>query len=282
MSPERGVPATPLNMAKDDPIWQPRHREAAGTSYWATSRRPLQILVFLLPLVVLYELGLALLLRSESGIITNKAHESLLRFFDAFGINASSGLFLGGLAIVIVLLVWHLLVREPWKVDLAAAGLMALESLVLVAPLLVIGRIVSQVAGLAGVAAALPSTAPGVALSDLDPWSEVAISVGAGLYEELLFRMMLIAALHTLLVDVGKASHRVGTGIALVVSSAAFAAYHPLADATGGFSFSRLIFYFLAGLYFGAVYIVRGFGVVVAVHAFYDILTFAISHDGGP
>jgi len=268
-------------MAKDDPNRQPRPRVAAGTSYWATSRRPLQILAFLLPLIVLFEVGLALLLRSESGIITNKAHESLLRFFDAFGINASSGLFLGGLAIIVVLLVWHLLVREPWRVDFAAAGLMALESLVLVAPLLVIGRIVSQIAGLTGVAAAGSAAGPGAALADLDPWSEVAISVGAGLYEELLFRMMLIAAIHTLLVDVGKASHRLGLGIALVVSSAAFAAYHPLAGPGGGFSFSRLVFYFTAGLYFGAVYIVRGFGIVVAVHAFYDILTFAISSDGG-
>ena len=35
----------------------------------------------------------------------------------------------------------------------------------------------------------------------------------------------------------------------------------------------------LAGLYFGVIYLIRGFGIVVAVHAFYDILTVAIMHE---
>ena len=68
---------------------QPLSDEAVELSYWSASRKPLQILVFLLPLIILYELGLGLLLRTEGGIITNKAHESLLRFFDAFGVNAA-------------------------------------------------------------------------------------------------------------------------------------------------------------------------------------------------
>jgi hypothetical protein len=33
----------------------------------------------------------------------------------------------------------------------------------------------------------------------------------------------------------------------------------------------RLLFYFAAGTWFGVLYVARGFGVVVAVHAFYDI-----------
>ena len=58
----------------------------------------------------------------------------------------------------------------------------------------------------------------------------MSISIGAGLYEELLFRMMLIAVLHTLLVDVGKLASPVGATIAVVISAAAFTAYHPLKD----------------------------------------------------
>ncbi len=65
---------------------------------------------------------------------------------------------------------------------------------------------------------------------------------------------------------------RYGVQIAVVVSAAAFTAYHPLRDATGAFSMPRVTFYLLAGLYFGAVYVVRGFGIVVGVHAFYDIM----------
>ncbi len=260
----------------------PLSDEAVEPSYWSASRKPLQILVFLLPLIILYELGLGLLLRTEGGIITNKAHESLLRFFDAFGVKVAGGLVLGGIAIVVVLLIWHLLTRDKWRIDLETTGLMGLESIVLVLPLLVLGRIVRQ--------AAIMSQAPGgnemfelmamtgpIGLADLGLWSGMAISVGAGLYEELLFRMMMIAALHTLLVDVGKMPHRWGAAIALVVSSVAFALYHR--DPAIGMTMQKFMFYFLAGLYFGVIYLIRGFGIVVAVHAFYDILTVAIMHE---
>ena len=110
-------------------------------------------------------------------------------------------------------------------------------------------------------------------LAGLGLGSKLAISIGAGLYEELMFRMLLIAVIHTLLVDVGKASHKVGAVIAVLVSALAFAVYHPLDDGQGGISAQKLCFFFIAGLYFGAVYVMRGFGIVVGVHALYDVIT---------
>ena len=55
----------------------------------------------------------------------------------------------------------------------------------------------------------------------------------------------------------------------------------PLREGAGGRSGAKIVFYFLAGLYFGAVYTVRGFGVVVATHAFYDIFVVSLLGDGG-
>jgi hypothetical protein len=220
-------------------------------------------------LIVAYEAGLALLLRSSEGVLTNKAHETVLRFFDVFGLPASGGLYLGGAVIVVVLLVWHLLTRNPWRIDLATPGLMAVESLVLSVPLIVLGLVIGSSA--AAVAASPGGTGP-ADLTAMSIWEKVAISVGAGLYEELLFRMLLIALLHTLLVDVGKLGPATGAGIAIAVSAAAFTVYHPLGDPAGGVSVQRVAFYFLAGLYFGAVYFLRGFGIVVGAHAVYDVL----------
>ena len=232
--------------------------------YLVSSKQPLTILVFLLPLIIAYEIGLAVLLRSQDGVLTNKAHETLLQFFDTFGLTAQGGLYLGGAAIVVVLLVWHGLTREPWRIDPTAPPLMAVESMGLSVPLIVLGLIIGG--GAAHAAAAAPD------LADMGIGSRLAISIGAGLYEELLFRMMLIAVVHTLLVDVGKLPSAAGATIAVVVSAAAFTAYHPLRDAAGAFSIPRMTFYLLAGLYFGAVYVLRGFGIVVGVHAFYDIM----------
>jgi hypothetical protein len=219
---------------------------------------------------VAYELGLALLLRSDEGfVITNKAHESLLNFFSAFGISPAGSLYVGGVVIIVVLLVWHLLVHDRWTFDLRTAGLMALESLGLTLPLLVLARIISQ--ELAPAATPMP-------LAELNLFSKMAISVGAGLYEELMFRMLLIAVVHTLLVDVGKMSNGLGASIAVLVSAVAFTAYHPLRDASGAMSGANLVFYFAAGLYFGTVYILRGFGIVVAVHTLYDVIVVWLHH----
>ncbi len=253
----------------EPPSSRPRRRvPPVETSYWTRSRKPLQILGFLLPLIVAYELGLALLLRSDDGVVvTNKAHESLLMFFSAFGVSPAGSLYIGGLVIVVVLLVWHLLTRDPWTFDWRTAGLMAVESLGLTLPLLVLARVISQELA--------PATAP-TPLADLSIWSKMAISVGAGLYEELMFRMLLIAVVHTLLVDVGKISNRVGASVAVLVSAIAFTVYHPLRDASGALAGANVVFYFAAGLYFGAVYILRGFGIVVAVHALYDVIVVSL------
>jgi hypothetical protein len=254
-------------MAKPDPAPSDQQLDGAGRSYWTISRRPLQILAFLLPLILAYELGLALVLRSDAGVLTNKAHETLLRFFAAFGVTPTGSLYLGGVVIVVVLLLWHVLNRDRWRVYPKVAGLMACEALLLTLPLLVVARLMSRDPA-AGQSAA--ATVP--QLHELNLWSRMAISVGAGLYEELMFRMLLIAVVHTLLVDVGKVPHLPGAAIAVAVSAAAFMLYHPLQDASGRFVPASAIFFFLAGLYFGAVYAARGFGIVVGVHALYDII----------
>ncbi len=248
--------------------------DSRPSSYWGVSRQPLQILVFLAPLIIAYEAGLTLFLRSRDGVLTNKAHETLLLFFDTFGLSATGGLYLGGAAIVVVLIIWHLLARDPWRIDPTTPALMGAESLGLTIPLLVLALLLGG-----STAAAALSAAPDLAA--LNIWSRLTISIGAGLYEELLFRMMLIAILHTLLVDVGKLPLPLGAGIAVVVSAAAFTGYHPLHDDAGTLLWRRVGFYFLAGLYFGVVYVVRGFGIVVATHAFYDVLVVSMLTDSG-
>lgn len=241
-------------------------RRAAANAYFDASKKPLQILVFLLPLVIVYEIGLAFFLPTDEGVLTNKAHETLLRFFDTFGITAGGGLYLGGIVLVVVLLVWHILTKDKWKIDRSVLGLMVAESILLTIPLIVLAQVILRSStDPQGIAASLATAAP-LQLGSLSIWSKLSISIGAGLYEELLFRMLLIAVIHTLLVDIIKISANSGAMISVIISAIAFTIYHPL-DGAGS-----MVFYFMAGLYFGSVYAVRGFGIVVGVHAVYDII----------
>ena len=246
------------------------------SGYLDHSRRPLHILLFLLPLVVVYEIALAVLLRHDGAVVSNLAHVRLLEVMSGLGVPATSGLYLGGFVIVAVLLAWHLLARDPWRVRPGVLGGMTVEALVLTVPLLVLARILPQMliapetAGAAPLLLAAVPPAPEAAAVP-DQFTRLAISIGAGLYEELVFRMLLIAMIHTLVVDLLRLPGGLGTTAGVLVSTLLFVLYHPISQCTT----ADLAFLTLGGLYFGVIYVVRGFGIVVAVHAIYDALTFA-------
>lgn len=226
--------------------------------YWVATRRPLQILVFLLPLVLVYEVALVSVLRSES--VNIDAHRRLREFFEALGLYPA-GMYLPGVLLIVVLLIWHVLAREKWTVDWKALGGMAVESALLVLPLFVFSQMIARFA------------VPAIMLddpSDIGRYSLLArlsISIGAGLYEELIFRMLIIAVVHAILVDVAKQKESVGATVGVLLSAILFTVYHP--NLTG----PRIAFFFIAGVYFGLIYLWRGFGIVVATHAIYDIVT---------
>jgi hypothetical protein len=61
----------------------------------------------------------------------------------------------------------------------------------------------------------------------------------------------------------------------VTVAAALFAAYHYLGNET--FLWSTCLFRFAAGLFLGALFCLRGFGVTAFCHAAYDIYSVAIS-----
>ncbi|MBL9120079.1 MAG: CPBP family intramembrane metalloprotease [Phycisphaerae bacterium] len=245
--------------------------QRAADGYALRSQQPLEILVFLLPLIVLYELGLVLVLRSGGTVLDNKAHDAIRRIFDAVGVDAAAMslpvLSLPGILLAVILILWQVLSRRSWQVDLRTVALMAVESAALAIPLVVLAQLVMQ-----AFATPVPAAAPaGDAIQQLPVLGRLAVSIGAGLYEELIFRMVLIAVLHTLLVDVVRWKEGPAIALSIIISAVAFAAYHPLQDASGAIDWARACAYLVIGGYFGAVFAFRGFGVVVGAHASYDI-----------
>lgn len=246
-----------------------RAPSSAG-SYFDRSRQPLEILALVAPLVVLYEVGLVHSLRGTQGTLTNAAHEGLYRFFYSFGIDASRlnlpTLALPAVVVMVVLLVWQVLSRRPWTVHLPTVGAMAVEGILWAFPLLVVAQVITR--------AAMPAMLDGV--GSLDTFGRVTMSVGAGIYEELVFRMVLLSLLHGLLVDLLRIPEKWGIGIAVAISAVLFALYHPLRDAGGALIWQRAVFFAIAGCYFAIIYVLRGFGIAVAAHSAYDIAVVAV------
>ncbi len=236
-------------------------RSDTRDDYFSRSREPLHILLFLAPLVIAYEIGAALFLAGSDGGVAKdiRAHRLLADVFEAFGVG---GFYLPGILIVVVLLVWQIISRRPWRVRPTTLGGMLLESAVWTMPLLVLAQLI---AGRDAAAAALAETG---SLEDLTLAARATIAIGAGLYEELLFRLVAIAAVHLLLADVVGVPSRIADALSVLAAAVAFALYHD--------DPSNFVFFAAAGVFFGGIFIARGLGIVVATHAIYDLVVLVL------
>lgn len=243
----------------------PRADESA---YSRLAAQPLYVLCFLLPLIAFYEIGSALYLTKSGVVQTIGARSIVSRLFETFGV---ASLYLPGAMLAAVLVFWHLLLRHPWKVRPGVLIAMLLESVVWTMPILVLGLL------LAGMARAAWADDPGpVQALTLGKPARFTLAVGAGIYEELLFRLIMITVIHFLLVDLGKLSNRWGCALAVIVSGVAFALYHNYSGPNGALDARLFAFYAVAGCYFGLLFLVRGFGIVVATHAIYDAIALVV------
>jgi len=102
-------------------------------------------------------------------------------------------------------------------------------------------------------------------------------SCGAGAYEELLFRLLLLALVGSICFRLFSVPKGWSAAIAVVVTSLLFSGAHYI-----GYSFDwpSFLFRFAAGMYFAAICTYRSFGAAVATHAFFDMMFFARLHLG--
>lgn len=222
------------------------------TDYVHLAKQPLHVLAFLAPLIVFYEF-VALLWERRLRL---EAERSISDLFGVFGLV---GPHLPSILMVAVLVVWHCSIRERWRLRPAVLATMAGECVLWTLPLLVLGQVFF---------AALPAASVwGQQPPELV--ERLALAVGAGLFEELLFRLIVIAMVHALTVDLLGASDRAGWAWGVGVSALAFALAHHV---PGGGGWGLRAYYAAAGLYLGVVFAARGLGVVVGVHVLYDVV----------
>lgn len=219
--------------------------------YWVESRQPLTSLVFIAPLLVIYEVGVLWF-----GVRPNGADDVMRHLLDSLGF--SQHLLLPGL-IVGILLGWHYLSCAPWTVSTGALSTMIVESIVLA--ICVRGIAFFQ-------QAILPL---GIIAQIQDAMSRAVSFLGAGIYEELLFRLILLSLLAWIVQRSGLTAQK-SMIVAAVLSSLLFSIAHHLGPYGDSFRLSAFLFRFFAGMFFSVVYIYRGFGIAAGSHAAYDII----------
>ncbi|MFM7183527.1 MAG: type II CAAX prenyl endopeptidase Rce1 family protein [Planctomycetota bacterium] len=239
--------------ATDSGVVGDAERSLEAESYWSVSRTPLTSLIFALPLVLAYEGGVLALGR---GTARNGADVWLRQALDAAGFGAY---FLLPTLTVLGLLAWHHVEHDRWCFRPGVLAGMALESLVWAGVLLGIARLQGRWWPLA------------TALAQDGLFARFVAFCGAGLYEEVLFRLLLLPALAWLFAQLGCSTPAAALG-GIVASSVLFSLAHyvgPLGDTFALYSFT---FRFLAGLFFAVLFVTRGFGIAAGTHAVYDLL----------
>lgn len=245
--------------------------EPKSPGYWAASRQPLASLVFIAPWLAVYEAGVLAL---GAKAMRNGADAWLRTLLERMDFGQY---FLLPVLVVGTLLAWHYTTRQAWRFGRTILWGMTAECLLLALAL----RIASDLEAwaLCRVAGLTPMASPASTPASLTPDTLAGLIgfLGAGIYEELLFRLILFSAAAWAIRGSG-ATPLAATVAAAVATSALFALAHhvgpygePIVWRELAF-WHALVFRFLAGVFFSALFALRGFGIAAGTHAAYDIL----------
>ena len=220
--------------------------------YYFKSKSLFYSLIITFPLFIFYEIGIFYMFQANIPYSKNGADVLIEEFINMLGLNgyyaASSILFI----VFFLILYFQRKNFKTFKISSKYLSLMIMESF-LYAVLLVLllqNIYLSQ----------------GVKMNNLNNF---ILSIGAGLYEELIFRFFLLFFLSKSFIFIFKMKESSSLLLSIIASSVLFSLFHYI----GQESFNSYTFTlrFIAGIYLSSIYINRGFGIVALTHAFYDL-----------
>jgi membrane protease YdiL (CAAX protease family) len=231
-------------------------------NYWTLSRQPWSSLVFSAPLLIMYEIGVIL---QPPGEPRNGAEVWLRNFLADIGLGQHY--FLLPILVVVMLLGWQHVSGRTWRIKSGVVVGMAIESLLWACLLIAIARTQKTWFPLAG----KPELQSFLCVIEMSPLVGLVNYFGAGFYEEVLFRLLLLPLVAWLLRKAGLSQGK-SWGWAILGTSAIFAAAHHLGPLGDAWALRPLVFRTVAGCFFGVLFLARGFGITAWSHALYDVI----------
>ena len=242
---------------------------SALRTYLAKSRAPRYSLVFAMPLFVLYEaLAAALANAPGTASVRNAADVALKTPFLLFsGARGSLAFFATVVAICAFFVVRDFRKtreRPQPKMFLLMLGESAVLGLVLG---LVVATLTQRLLG----ALSLSMQSGPTTLESMSAGTRLMLALGAGLYEELLFRVLLVGGLAAGIRWVTGVGAVPSGLVAAIIGALVFSAFHYVGQYGERFELASFTYRAIAGLVFSALYLTRGFGITAWTHALYDV-----------
>ena len=226
-------------------------------SYLLKSRTSFYSFLFTLPLFFLYEVNILFLSWDDILVVRNGADflmRNILESFDIYGLYGLGLVFFLGLLVTYIFFIKE---DQQQEVNVNFLFIMLAESMLwsvvlyfllfkfMVLLMNQVGKTILQ---------------------------QVTLAIGAGIYEEFLFRVLLIAGLSGILGFVFMWDKTFKNIIAVVLSAGIFSAFHFMGEYGDFFSMELFLIRFFAGLILGVLYMYRGFGITAYTHSIYDLI----------
>ena len=226
-------------------------------SYFLKSRTSFYSFLFTLPLFFLYEVNILFLSWDDILVVRNGADflmRNILESFDIYGLYGLGLVFFLGLLVTYIFFIKE---DQQQEVNVNFLFIMLAESMLwsvflyfllfkfMVLLMNPVGKTILQ---------------------------QVTLAIGAGIYEEFLFRVLLIAGLSGILGFVFMWDKTFKNIIAVVLSGGIFSAFHFMGEYGDFFSMELFLIRFFAGLILGVLYMYRGFGITAYTHSIYDLI----------
>jgi hypothetical protein len=253
-----------------------------------------------LPFLIFYELGTIFI---NTDVLSHTqvrvvAFAWLQDFLINLGFGSKFACAAPALAVVIILVALQMASHKRWSFSISDILPMAVECTLLAVPLIVLSLFLGSSANKADAGEVYNSSAQlqveSVSALSVTEHSEdqgenqsmlanLVTGIGAGIYEELLFRLILICALMVLFQNVFQFNHKNSIIMSVLISAALFSAHHHIVFIDGQitlsapFNWTQFIFRTIAGVYFAVLFAIRGFGITAGTHGFYDIIATIIN-----
>ena len=226
-------------------------------------RNLLTSLILVFPLFLIYQVGVLFTLPMLNG-----ADFVTTLLFRTFGLTLTGYLgLLGGVLVLFLVTITALGRRQRFNRSVVVP--VVLESVVWALTMgSLIVFVMTRVLGIS------PRLAGGIEGQGL--LTRFVMSLGAGVYEESVFRLGLLSGLALVLEKIVRVARWAALLGALVLSSTVFSAMHHLPPYGDPLAIGPFVFRVLAGLFFGLLFLRRGFAVAVYTHACYDIFVLVI------
>lgn len=248
------------------PLSKPGSAKSASplVLYLRQTAEPLPAAALTLPLLVLYGLGILVVPEAHNG--ADVVSQLLMTLLSGLGPSIWLGYlaFYGTLVAINVVLIYHLSQTTRfnsnwfWSV-LAESAFYAV----------LVGSIAGSITSdLTQILHAMVQPLPLAFGERHGPVAGVIISAGAGLHEELVFRLGGVAGVARLWIGPSWRAPSLKLLAVLLGSSLVFSAVHHIVEP---FAITPFIFRTVAGLLFGSLFLLRGFAVAAWTHALYDI-----------